>query len=200
MEPGTPRVRKTTLPIPSITEGKRILIATPEMLYRTRIATPIGRMVALASKRGLCALEFDRPERMALLTRRLARWHGPHAIKEANHPILALTKHWLRDYFKGRFGNLKTPPFDIRGTAFEKRVWGELMKLKPGRVLSYARMAKELGKPRAARAVGGASARNPVAIIIPCHRLVGSNGSLNGYGGGLDKKRWLLEQEKAIRL
>jgi len=167
----------------------------PDIIYRARLKTSVGRMVALASKRGLFALEFDQPERMALLTRRLARRHGTHAIKEANHSILTLTKHWLDDYFKGRFGNLKTPPLDIRGTAFEKRVWGELMKLKPGHVLSYALIAKKLGKPRAARAVGGASARNPVALIIPCHRLVGSNGSLTGYGGGTDKKRWLLEHE-----
>jgi O-6-methylguanine DNA methyltransferase len=157
-------------------------------------------MVTLASGKGLCTLEFDNPERMALLVKRLARWHGPHAIKEANHPILTLTKHWLRDYFNGRFGKLKTPPLDVRGTVLEKRVWRELMKLKPGHVLTYARMAKKLGKPRAARAVGGASARNPVALIIPCHRLVGSNGSLTGYGDGLAKKRWLLEHEKAIRL
>jgi O-6-methylguanine DNA methyltransferase len=166
--------------------------------FRKRIKTPVGWMVALASGKGLCALELDRPERMALLTRQLARWHEPHAIKEANHPIFALTKHWLDDYFKGRFGNLKTPPLDIRGTAFEKRVWGELMKLKLGHVLSYARMAKKLGKPKGARAVGGASARNPIALIIPCHRLVGTNGSLIGYGGGTDKKRWLLEHEKAF--
>ncbi len=169
----------------------------PEIFYyRARFKTPVGRMVALASEKGLCALEFDKPERMALLTRRLARRHGPHMTKEANHPILTLTKHWLDDYFKGRFRKLKTPPLDIRGTAFEKRVWGELTKIKPGHVLSYARMAKKIGKLKAARAVGGASARNPVALIIPCHRLVGSNGSLTGYGGGLASKRWLLEHEK----
>jgi len=167
----------------------------PDIIYRARLKTSVGRMVALASKRGLFALEFDQPERMALLTKWLTRWHGPHTIKVANHPILTLTKHWLRDYFKGRFGNLKTPPLDIRGTAFEKRVWGELMKLKPGRVVSYARMAKKLGKPKGVRAVGGASARNPIALIIPCHRLVGSNGSLTGYGGGINKKRHLLEHE-----
>ena len=170
----------------------------PEIIYRARFKTPVGRMVALATGKGLCALEFDIPERIALLTKRLARWHGQHAIKEANPPILTLTKHWLDDYFKGRFGNLKTPPLDILGTAFEKRVWRELMKIKPGQVLSYARMAKKLGKSKAARAVGGASARNPVALIIPCHRLVGSNGSLTGYGGGTNKKRWLLEHEKAF--
>jgi len=166
-----------------------------ETIYRARFKTPVGRIVAMASGKGLCALEFDRPERMALLTKRLARWHGPHAIKGANHPILTLTKHWLEDYFKGRFGNLKTPPLDIRGSAFEKRVWGELMKIKLGYVLSYARLAKKLDKPKAARAVGGASARNPVALIIPCHRLVGNNGSLTGYGGGINKKRHLLEHE-----
>lgn len=170
----------------------------PEIIYHTQIKTSVGRIVALASGKGLCALEFDKPERMALLTKRLARWIGPHAIKEANHSILILTANWLEDYFKGRFGNLKTPPLDIRGTAFEKRVWGELMKLKPGYVLSYTRMAKKLGKPEAARAVGGASAGNPIALIIPCHRLVGSNGTLTGYGGGTDKKRWLLEHEKTF--
>lgn len=170
----------------------------PEIIYRTQVKTPVGWMMALASGRGLCALEFDKPERMALLTKRLARWIGPHSIKEANHPILTFTKHWLDGYFKGRFGILETPPLDIRGTVFEKRVWGQLMKIKPGRVISYAQMAKKLGKPKAARAVGGASARNPIALIIPCHRLVGSNGSLTGYGGGTEKKRWLLEHEKAF--
>ena len=169
-----------------------------EIIYRARFKTPVGQMVALASGKDLCALEFDRPGRMALLTRRLARWHGPHVIKEANHPIFTLTKHWLRDYFKGRFGSLKTPPLDIRGTAFENRVWGGLMKIKPGHVSSYARMAKKFGKPEAARAVGGASARNPIALIIPCHRLVGRNGTLTGYGGGINKKRWLLKHEQRI--
>jgi O-6-methylguanine DNA methyltransferase len=169
-----------------------------EIIYRTQIKTPVRRMVALASGKGLCALEFDRPERMALLTKRLARWHGTHTFEEANHPILTITKHWLDDYLKGRFGNLKTPPLDIRGTAFEKRIWTELMKIPPGRVMSYAQMAKKIGKPKAARAVGGASARNPVALIIPCHRLIGNNGSLTGYGSGLAKKRWLLQHEKAF--
>lgn len=174
------------------------MIKKKSNLIKIRIKTPVGPMIALASGKGLCALEFDKPGRMELLARRLARWHGTHVIKEANHPILALTKHWLRDYFKGRFGNLKTPPLDIRGTAFEKRFWRGLMKLKLGQIVSYARMAKKLGKPKAARAVGRASARSPVALIIPCHRLVGSTGSLTGYGGGTDKKRWLLEHEKAF--
>jgi methylated-DNA-[protein]-cysteine S-methyltransferase len=155
-------------------------------------------MVALTSEKGLCALEFDKPDRSALLKRRLARWHGGPQIKEGSNSVLAMTKRWLANYFKGRFRKLKTPPLDIRGTAFEKRVWGELIKTKPGRVMTYARMAKKLGKPQAARAAGGASARNPVALIIPCHRLVGSNGSLTGYGGGIDKKRWLLEHERAF--
>jgi O-6-methylguanine DNA methyltransferase len=179
-----------------MTRDDIVLKKIPEIFYRARFKTPVGWMVALASGKGLCALEFDNSERMALLTKRLARWHGPHAIKEANHPILTLTKHWLGDYFKGRFRKLKTPPFDIRGTAFEKRVWTELMKIPPGRVMSYAQMAKKIGKPKAARAVGGASARNPVALIIPCHRLVGSNGTPTGYGGGIAKKRWLLDHEK----
>ena len=166
-------------------------------LYRTLIETPVGRMVALASEKGCCALEFNKPERMALLTKRLSRWYKVQRIKEQKNLHLTTAQKWLNDYFKGRFGNLKTPPLNLQGTEFEKRVWKELLNIKPGRVMTYAQMAKRLGKPKGARAVGGASVRNPMAIIIPCHRLVGSNGSLTGYGGGIACKKWLLEHERA---
>lgn len=152
-------------------------------------------MVAIASERGLCALEYDKQGRMALVERRLKRWHGSPKIEEGSNLIITLTKRWLADYFEGRFNALKTPPLDILGTEFEKRVWKELLELKPGLVVTYAQMAKKLGNPKGARAIGGASARNPIAILIPCHRLVGSNGSLTGYGGGIEKKKWLLEHE-----
>jgi O-6-methylguanine DNA methyltransferase len=165
-------------------------------IYRTEISTPVGRMVAMASEKGLCALEFDKPGRMVLLRKRMARWHEGQRTKEGKSRNLTAAQRWLEDYFKSRFDKLKTPTLDLQGTEFEKRVWNELLKLKPGRVITYTLMAKKLGIPQGARAVGGASARNPIAIIIPCHRLVGTNGSLTGYGGGLDKKSWLLEHER----
>lgn len=153
-------------------------------------------MVAIASEEGLCALEYDQPGRMALVERRLKRWHANPQIQKGINPILTLTKQWLADYFAGRLKALKTLPLDVRGAPFEKQVWKELLKIKPGWVVTYAQMAKKLGRARGARAVGNASARNPVAIIIPCHRLVGTDGSLTGYGGGITIKELLLNHEK----
>ncbi|MBN2336228.1 methylated-DNA--[protein]-cysteine S-methyltransferase [Candidatus Bathyarchaeota archaeon] len=101
---------------------------------------------------------------------------------------------WLRDYFKGDKQSY-SEPFDQRGTKFQKRVWKEIIKIPYGRLTSYGLIAKSIGKPNASRAVGNAVGQNPLSIVIPCHRVVWSNGGIGGFGGGLERKRFLLNVE-----
>ena len=90
-------------------------------------------------------------------------------------------------------------PLDMRGAAFEKQVWKELLRIQPGETTSYGAIAKKLGTPGASRAVGLANGANPIAIVVPCHRVIGSTGSLTGYGGGLERKTWLIDHERRWR-
>ena len=160
-----------------------------------RIPTPLGEMLALASDDGLCALDFGGS---ASLQRRLRRWFPPHQIVDAEIPVLRRTRDWLSAYFGGAIGELEDIPLDLRGAPFELRVWAALREIPPGRTSSYGAIAKQLGAPSACRAVGAANGANPVSIIVPCHRVIGSSGALTGYGGGLDRKRWLLDHEAWI--
>ncbi|WP_165231008.1 methylated-DNA--[protein]-cysteine S-methyltransferase [Aquisphaera insulae] len=104
----------------------------------------------------------------------------------------------LDAYFDGTLTAGFTVPLDLGGTPFQQRVWKELQSIPFGRAISYAELAKRVGNPQASRAVGSANGRNPVGLIVPCHRVIATGGGLGGYGGGLDRKRWLLEHEAAI--
>jgi len=167
------------------------------ILSRETIATPMGDMLALASDEGLCALEFTGPrKRLTRLEARLGRHFPPHDIVDRATPVIARTRRWLDAYFSGASAAIGDLPLDMRGAAFEKRVWEALTRIPPGETTSYGAIAKSLGRAGASRAVGAANGANPIAIIVPCHRVIGSSGSLTGYGGGLDRKTWLLNHEK----
>jgi O-6-methylguanine DNA methyltransferase len=172
-------------------------------LWRVPIDTPLGEMIAVTSEAGLCALEFTegraargrKVARLARLDARLRRHFPPHTIEEGDTPVIAGTRVWLASYFAGvqpASGVL----LDLRGAEFEMRVWRALLTIPAGETRSYGSIAREIGTPSAARAVGMANGANPVAIIVPCHRVIGSSGELTGYGGGLDRKRWLLDHER----
>jgi methylated-DNA-[protein]-cysteine S-methyltransferase len=103
----------------------------------------------------------------------------------------------LQDYFAGRLRGFDLP-LRLEGTPFQQRVWQELVRIPFGTTISYAQLAARIGKPGAARAVGHANGRNPISIIVPCHRVIGAGGDLTGYGGGLENKRWLLEFEREV--
>ncbi len=103
----------------------------------------------------------------------------------------------LRAYFAGELRDFDIP-FHLHGTEFQRLVWNELSRIPFGSTISYAEQARRIGRPGAARAVGAANGRNPISIIVPCHRVIGANGSLTGYGGGLDRKQWLLDHEVAL--
>jgi methylated-DNA-[protein]-cysteine S-methyltransferase len=103
----------------------------------------------------------------------------------------------LRAYFEGELHEFELP-LRMKGTDFQRRVWKELMNIPFGMTISYAEQARRIGRPGAARAVGAANGRNPISIVVPCHRVIGANGTLTGYGGGLDRKQWLLEHEEIV--
>ncbi len=185
------------------------------LLHRSSIPSPIGELVALATDRGLCALEFPSVagraapsgprstglEGLALherLERRLERFFPDYEIVDRETPVLARTRDWLSAYFD-RTSDGPPPaddvPLDLRGAPFEQRVWTALVEIPAGATCSYGTIAAKLGAPGASRAVGAANGANPVSIIVPCHRVIGSSGKLTGYGGGLDRKKWLLDHE-----
>jgi O-6-methylguanine DNA methyltransferase len=174
------------------------------ILSRATIETPLGPMLALASDAGLCALEFSGPKkRLTRLDARLKNHFPPHEIVDDEPPVIARTRQWLDCYFAGRNPRSGTRnarpdelPLDLHGGDFERRVWRALLEIPAGETRSYGAIARALGHPGAARAVGMANGANPIAIVVPCHRVIGSSGSLTGYGGGLDRKAWLLDHER----
>ena len=138
-------------------------------------------------------------ERLSRLNARLARWFPPHEIVEHETPAIARARRWLKDYFDGTSADISGITLDMRGALFEKRVWESLTRIPAGSTTSYGAIAQELSSRGASRAVGAANGANPVAIIVPCHRVIGSSGSLTGYGGGLDRKTWLIDHERRWR-
>jgi methylated-DNA-[protein]-cysteine S-methyltransferase len=175
------------------------------VLARSTIRTPLGDMLALASDAGLCALEFTGPnpsigstrrERLTRLDARLHRHFPPHEVADAETAIIRRTRAWLDEYFAGASADLDGLPLDMHGAPFEKRVWAALTRIPAGATTSYGAIAQTLGSAGASRAVGAANGANPIAIIVPCHRVIGSSGSLVGYGGGLERKTWLLNHER----
>lgn len=172
--------------------GKRIY----RTIYRTILKTPHGEMIAMATNEGLCFLEFMKPDRERLTEKRLQTFFREYEIIDHSNSILEETSTWLDLYYSSNFDQLETPPLDLRGSEFELTVWRVLKEIPLGQTMSYGEMAKKIGKPTAARAVGNTNRRNPIPLIIPCHRVIGRDNSLTGYGGGLDLKKTLLEHER----
>ncbi|MBI2185886.1 MAG: methylated-DNA--[protein]-cysteine S-methyltransferase [Acidobacteria bacterium] len=161
----------------------------------TTIETPLGPMVAGATDAGLCLLEFtDRRMLEAQMRRLQALLKQP--LVPGEHPLLAQAREELAAYFDKKLTAF-TVPLVFRGTPFEERVWRELCRIPYGETISYAALADRVGSPGAQRAVGRANGMNRIAIVIPCHRVVNSDGKLGGYGGGLWRKHWLLGLEKS---
>lgn len=154
--------------------------------------SPIGRLEILASEKGITEIRFagGAPKKTGT-----GKAPAKKPARPAN-PILAACVRELDEYFAGRRTEF-TVPLDLEGTPFRKKVWAKLLKVPCGWTTTYGELAKAVGRPGASRAVGGANHHNPVSIIVPCHRVVGAGGSLTGYGGGLARKRWLLEHERA---
>jgi methylated-DNA-[protein]-cysteine S-methyltransferase len=152
------------------------------------VPTPVGRLTLVATDAGLAAIlwERDRPRRVRLNL----------VAEDKNHPVLVETERQLEEYFAGRRKQFELE-LDPSGTPFQRAVWSALMTIPFGETRSYAQIAQQIGHPDAARAVGAANGRNPLSIVAPCHRVLGSTGALTGFAGGLDVKAHLLEHEGA---
>jgi O-6-methylguanine DNA methyltransferase len=163
-------------------------------LRRSLLSSPLGALVAVTDARdALRALDFaDCEPRLWRLLRR------QQAVEErdcAEGPAPAKLRDALAGYFDGDLRGLAALETDARGPAFQRRVWRMLREVPPGATTSYGALARALGAPNAARAVGAANGANPIALVVPCHRVVGASGALTGYAGGLARKRWLLDHE-----
>jgi len=157
----------------------------------SEVASPIGKIVVAVRAGRLCALAFDDswPRKRAALERRF----GDVEWRRAKDP--GGVARALRRYFDGDIDALARIDVDPGGTPFQRAVWTRLRNVPAGRTVSYGELARAAGYPRAVRAVGAANGSNPVGLVIPCHRVIGSSGKLVGYGGGLHRKRWLLSHE-----
>jgi AraC family transcriptional regulator of adaptative response/methylated-DNA-[protein]-cysteine methyltransferase len=162
-----------------------------------RFTTPIGPMFACASKQGLCLLEFT-DRRMLETEFKDLRKRLNAVILPGDNPFLDQVQNEIRQYFEGERIQFSVP-LQTPGTDFQQSVWKGLQEIPYGQTRSYKQQAQALGNPNATRAVASANGQNRIAIIIPCHRVIGSDGSLVGYGGGLQRKKWLLELEKTHR-
>jgi methylated-DNA-[protein]-cysteine S-methyltransferase len=160
-----------------------------------RIETPIGELLLVADHGGkLRAIDWADYESRMLRLLRLHYGKDGFDLEPAYNP------HGFRDainrYFAGDIEAIDEIPVQTAGTAFQRSVWNELRKIPSGAPVSYGKLAQQIARPKAVRAVGKANGSNPIGLVVPCHRVVGANGSLTGYGGGLERKQWLLEHER----
>jgi methylated-DNA-[protein]-cysteine S-methyltransferase len=160
------------------------------MIQIQTLESPIGPLTAAERAGRVCLLHFgaDGPE----IDRMFERWYPGEP--RARQP-LPTAETLLRRYFGGDLAVLDGIPVELNGTPFQKEVWQALRRIPAGSTISYAELARRIGSPSAVRAVGTANGANPVAVIVPCHRVIGADGSLTGYGGGLERKQWLLAHE-----
>ena len=165
-----------------------------ETFQLERFATPTGRMLLVSDEQGrVHALDWqDHDERMQRL---LARYYRNVTLSLRDASQESAAKRALLAYFDGQLDAITHVKVATSGTAFQNQVWTALRRIPRGQTLSYGALAKKIGRPAAVRAVGLANGANPIAIVVPCHRVIGANATLTGYGGGLERKRWLLDHE-----
>ncbi len=162
-------------------------------IVQTRWVSPLGPMIVAATPRGLAGLWFE-GQRHLPAPELMAAWP-----QQPEHPVLRKAAQQLGDYFAGRRVTFDLP-LDLQGgTPFQQSVWQALLAIPCGKTTSYGKLGQHVGKPTAVRAVGAAVGRNPVSVVVPCHRVLGADGALTGYAGGLDRKTALLQLEGALQ-
>lgn len=167
----------------------------PDALFLDRRPSPIGDMLVVHDpQERLRAIEFH--DREGRLTRLLHIHYGARPLQERRAP--AVIRDALAGYFAGDLRAIDRLEVATAGTPFQRDVWAALRTIRPGTTLSYGALARHIGRPRAVRAVGAANGSNPISVVVPCHRVIGADASLTGYGGGIERKRWLLAHEGAV--
>ncbi len=161
------------------------------MIEITVVNTPIDALTLAARNGRLCMLHFG--ARDAPVRATLQRWYPGESIERRRDPGGVATA--LAKYFSGQLDILETIEVEMNGTPFQLQVWQALRGVRAGHTASYSEIARAIGTPAAVRAVGAANGANPIAVVVPCHRIIGANGTLTGYGGGLRRKEWLLRHE-----
>ena len=161
--------------------------------FWTTMPSPVGELLLTATAAGLTRVWFEQHRHG---TRALHEWTRADGSGDAAR-ILGDARLQLEEYFAGARRAFDLP-LAVQGTSFQRRVWDALRGIPFGETISYLELARRVGDPRAVRAVGGANGRNPVSIVVPCHRVIGADGSLTGFGGGIERKRWLLAHEGAL--
>ncbi len=170
----------------------------PLQLSIERLKTPIGEMLIVVDAEGILRTTdwSDHEDRM----RRFLQVHyGKHGIKLESAATCTAVTRAIDNYFQGELQAIDSIPVETGGTPFQQEVWRALRTIPCGATISYAALAAQIHRPKAVRAVGLANGSNPIGVVVPCHRVIGANGSLTGYGGGLERKKWLLEHESGIR-
>jgi AraC family transcriptional regulator of adaptative response/methylated-DNA-[protein]-cysteine methyltransferase len=173
-------------------KGKNVLLLKADW-----IDTPLGPMIAIADEEALYLLEFVSRRGLEREIEKLRKTRGSVIVPGKTAPIDSITKE-LQWYFAGSLTSFQTPIKPL-GSPFQKRVWEELQRIPMGKTCSYSEIARSINHPLAVRAVARANGANQLAIVIPCHRVINSNGELGGYGGGLARKKWLLSHEKSMK-
>lgn len=164
------------------------------MIYLKHIDTPLGKMRIGATDEGICLFDFQYRKSIDTIMARIERLAGDK-FSEGEHPHFQMLESQIGEYFSGARKDFDVP-LHLLGTPFQKSVWIGLQQIPYGETRSYKQQSIFLGNEKAIRAVAGANGENGIAIIVPCHRVIGDNGSLVGYGGGLQRKKWLLEHER----
>ncbi|MBM6594264.1 methylated-DNA--[protein]-cysteine S-methyltransferase [Microvirga pudoricolor] len=165
--------------------------------YMDRMETPIGELVLLADDGGrLRSVDWTEHEPRFARLLRLHYGEGQYALERRDDPGGLSTA--LGAYFDGDLRAIEALPVETAGTPFQREVWTALRSIPPGTTISYGELARRIGRPSAVRAVGLANGANPIGVVVPCHRVIGSDGALTGYGGGIERKRWLLAHESAL--
>lgn len=160
------------------------------MLFHKSIDSPVGALKLVASDKGLVAVlwQNDNPRRVPLAD----------SQEDRQNEFLLEAEQQLLEYFSRKRRNFSLP-LDVRGTAFQKSVWNALLTIPFGETRSYSELARQIGRPTASRAVGAANGRNPVSIVVPCHRVIGATGNLTGFAGGMQAKQTLLDLERSMQ-
>lgn len=170
-------------------------MSRPARLTLDRARSPIGELLIVTDEAGqLRALDFHDHEHR--LDRLLKTHYGPLRPEPGAAP--AAIREAMAAYFEGEFSSLNTIAWATNGTAFQHAVWTALTQIPPGETITYSELARRTGRPLAVRAAGAANGSNPLSIVAPCHRVIGMDGALTGYGGGIERKRWLLSHEAAL--